>query len=76
MITISAVDSRDPPIDQTDTNDVNLNLTRLNKYFEVHAFDETLVHRRQEFKTRQEHLQKRQEALHEKEIMLKERIIR
>jgi Skp family chaperone for outer membrane proteins len=55
---------------------VNLNLTRLNKYFEVHEFDETLAHRRQEFKTRQEHLQKRQEALHEKEIMLKERIIR
>ena len=73
---ISTSDRRDLLIDQTIINDVNLNLTRLNKYFEVRAFDETLVRRRQEFKTRQEHLQKRQEALHEKEIMLKERIIR
>ncbi len=59
-----------------DYNDVKLNLKLLNKYFEVNILDETLERHRNEFKTRTEHLQKRQEALHEREIMFKERIIR
>jgi hypothetical protein len=57
-------------------SDVELNLKLLNKYFEVNTLDETLLRRRNEFKTRSEHLQKRKEALHDREIMLKERILR
>ncbi|CAF4580707.1 unnamed protein product [Rotaria sp. Silwood2] len=59
-----------------DYSDVKLNLKLLNKYFEVNTLDEILVRRRNEFKTRTEHLQKRKEALNEREIMFKERIIR
>ncbi|CAF3019043.1 unnamed protein product, partial [Rotaria sp. Silwood2] len=58
-----------------DYSDVKLNLKLLNKYFEVNTLDEILVRRRNEFKTRTEHLQKRKEALNEREIMFKERII-
>ncbi|CAF1214000.1 unnamed protein product [Rotaria magnacalcarata] len=58
-----------------DYSDVKLNLKLLNKYFEVNTLDEILVRRRNEFKIRAEHLQKRKEALHEREIMFKERII-
>jgi hypothetical protein len=65
--------SRDLDIDY---NNVKLNLKFLNKYFEVNTLDETVEHRRNEFKIRTEHLQKRREALHEREIMFKERIIR
>lgn len=60
----------------SDYSDVKLNLKLLNKYFEVNTLDEILVHRRNEFKARTEHLQKRKDALHEREIMFKERIIR
>ena len=56
--------------------DVKLNLKYLYKYFEVEKLDELLVRHRNEFKTRIEHLQKRQGALHEKEVLFKERIIR
>ncbi|CAF1048956.1 unnamed protein product [Adineta ricciae] len=56
-------------------NDVKLDLKLVEKYFEVEALDETLVRHRNEYQTRREHLQKRQDALHEKEIMFKERIL-
>jgi hypothetical protein len=68
--------SRSLPINEANVTDVNLNLKLLNKYLEVKSLDETLAHRRNEYKTRQEHLQKRRDALHEREIMFKERIIR
>ncbi len=55
---------------------MKLNLQLLNQYFEVNTLDETLQRRRKEFRTRTEHLQKRQDALHERESMFKERIIR
>ncbi|CAF0804433.1 unnamed protein product [Rotaria sordida] len=58
-----------------DYSDAKLNLKLLNKYFEVNTLDEILVRRRNEFKTRTEHLQKRKEALYEREIMFKERIL-
>ncbi|CAF0808195.1 unnamed protein product [Adineta ricciae] len=56
-------------------NDVKLDLKLIEKYFEVEALDETLVRHRHEYQTRREHLQKRQDALHEKEMMFKERIL-
>jgi len=59
-----------------DDNNVKLDLKFLNKYFEVNTLDETLEHRRNEFKIRTEYLQKRRDTLHEREIMFKERIIR
>ncbi|CAF0724749.1 unnamed protein product [Adineta steineri] len=62
-------------LNNTNDNDVKLNLQLLNKYFEVQTLDETLVNCRNEFQTRTEHLQKRKDALHEKEIMFKQRIL-
>ncbi|CAF0734841.1 unnamed protein product [Adineta steineri] len=62
-------------LNNTNDNDVKLNLQLLNKYFEVQTLDETLVNSRNEFQTRTEHLQKRKDALHEKEIMFKQRIL-
>lgn len=63
-------------IDANTHNDVKLNLKLVEKYFEVEALDETLAHRRNEYQTRREYLQKRQDALRGKEIMFKERILR
>jgi hypothetical protein len=57
-------------------NDVKLNFELLKKYFQVQTLDQTLEHHRNEFQTRLEHLQKRQEALHEREILFKEKILR
>lgn len=57
-------------------NDIKLNLNYLNKYFEVNNLNETLEYKQNEFKTRTEYLQKRQEALHEKEILFKEKILK
>lgn len=57
-------------------NDEDLNLQFLKKYFQVKALDQTRQQRRKEFQTRSEHLQKRREALHQREILFKERIIR
>lgn len=57
-------------------NDEDLNLQFLKKYFQVNTLDQTLQQRRKEFQTRSEHLQKRREALHQREIIFKERIIR
>jgi hypothetical protein len=57
-------------------NDLKFNIKFLNKYFEVKTLDETLAHHRNEYQTRTEHLQKRQEALHDREVMFKERILR
>ena len=57
-------------------NDEDLNLQFLKKHFQVNTLDQTLQERRKEFQTRSEHLQKRREALHQREIIFKERIIR
>ena len=63
-------------IDVNTHNDVKLDLKLVEKYFEVEALDETLARHRNEYQTRREHLQKRQDALHEKEMMFKERILK
>ena len=57
-------------------NTMKLNFEFLKKYFQVQTLDQTLEYHRNEFQTRSEHLQKRQEALHEREMLFKEKILR
>lgn len=64
------------PANEPHTTELSLNLKLLNAHLEVKAIDATLVNRRSEYRTRREHLQKRRDALHEREVLFKERIIR
>lgn len=53
-----------------------LDLKYFDKYIQLNDIESQLEHRRNDYQTRLEYLQKRQEALHNREIQFKEKILR